>query len=130
MPSDDVLYKTQTKQICHIIASKVNNHMTWISTNNKHLKLGISPKFDQLQNIPLTQTRCHDNSQLENFVDIQSCPQHISLTSHWLTKMQRPPFQLSHWSSKCMAHYNFLLLIIIPGIHSLACFVMTRSLII
>ena len=34
---DGFLYKTQTKQICHIIASKVTNHMTWISTNNKCL---------------------------------------------------------------------------------------------
>ena len=65
MPPDNVLYKTQTKQMCHIIASMVNYHMTWISTNNKHLKPGISPKFDQLQNMPLTQTRCHDNFSLK-----------------------------------------------------------------
>ena len=37
-----LFYKTQTKQIYHIIASKVHNHMTWISTNNKCLKPGIS----------------------------------------------------------------------------------------
>ena len=37
---DDFLYKTQTKQMCHIIARKVNNHMIWISTNNKCLKPG------------------------------------------------------------------------------------------
>ena len=47
-----------------------------------------------------------------------------------VAKMLRPPFQPSHWSSKCNAHYNFPLLIIIPGIHSLACLMMTRSLII
>ena len=50
----------KSTQLCHIIASKVQSQMTWISANNKHLKLGISSKFDQLQNIPLTQTRCHD----------------------------------------------------------------------
>ena len=60
-----LIYKTQIKQICHIIARKVHNHMTWISTNNKCLKLGISWKFDQLQNIPLTQTRCHDTFSLK-----------------------------------------------------------------
>ena len=37
------------------------------------------------------------------------------------TKLQRPLFQLCHWSPEHMAHYNFPLLIIIPGIHSLAC---------
>ena len=59
--SDDFLYKAQAKQICHITASKVHYLMTQISTNNKSLKLGISSKFDQLQNISLTQSRCHDN---------------------------------------------------------------------
>ena len=38
------------------------------------------------------------------------------------TKLQRPLFQLSHWSPEHMAHYNLLLLIIIPGIHNLTCF--------
>ena len=37
------------------------------------------------------------------------------------TKLQRPLFQLSHWSPGHMAHYNLLLLIIILGIHNLAC---------
>ena len=37
------------------------------------------------------------------------------------TKLQRPLFQLSHWSSEHMAHYNPPLFIIIPGIHNLAC---------
>ena len=41
-----LFYKTQTKQICHTVASKVHNHMTWISTNNKCIKLGISSKFN------------------------------------------------------------------------------------
>ena len=36
-------------------------------------------------------------------------------------KLQRPHFHLSHWSPEHMAHYNLLLLIIIPGIHNLAC---------
>ena len=96
---DDFLYKAQTKQICHITAGKVNYHMTQISTNNKHLLPGIS----------------------SNFADVQPCPQHIFSTSHWLPNCRGPLFQLSHWSPEHMAHYNFPLLIIIPGIHSLAC---------
>ena len=45
------------------------------------------------------------------------------------TKLQRPLFQLSHWSPEHMAHYNFLLLIIVPGIHiALHAFLTTRSL--
>ena len=39
--------------------------MTWISANNKHLNLGISLKFDLLQNVPLTQSRCHDDFSLK-----------------------------------------------------------------
>ena len=94
--------------------------MTWISTNTKCLKLGISSKFDQLQNIPLTQTRCHDNFSLKILPMSSPAPTHF-LDFSLAAKMQRPSLQLSHWSSKCMAHYNFPLLIIILGSHSLAC---------
>ena len=94
------------------------------------LKTRNSPKFDQLQNVPLTQSRSHDA-----FSSKKSCWCLILPLTHFLNfplaaKVLRPPFQPSHWSSKCMAHYNFLLLIIIPGIHSLARLAMTRSLII
>ena len=115
--------------MCHIIASMINYHMTHISTNNKCLKPGIYPKFNQLQNIPLTQTRCHDNPSLTILSMSSPAPAHF-LYFPLAAKMQRPPFQSTHWSLKCMAHYNFLLLIIIPGIHNLACFMMTRSLVI
>ena len=47
------------------------------------------------------------------------------------TKLQRPLFQLSHWSPEHMAHYNLLLLIIIPGIHIIShAFVTSSSLVI
>ena len=68
------LYKAQTKQTCHITVSKINYHMTWLTTNNKCLKLGISLKFDQLQNISLTQTTHHDNISSKFFADIQLHP--------------------------------------------------------
>ena len=120
MLSDDFLYKAQTKQICHITAGKVNYHMTQISTNNKYLKLGISSKFDQLQNISLTQARCQHN--LSSKILPMSSPAPNTFCDFSLaTKLQRPLFQLSHWSPEHIAHYNFPLLIIIPGIHSLAC---------
>ena len=48
--------------------------MTWLTTNNKHLNPGISSKFDQLQNVSLTQTSHHDNVSLKFFADIQPCP--------------------------------------------------------
>ena len=100
-----------------------------ISTNKKCLKPGISLKFDQLQNVPLTQSTSHDTFSSKILSTSNPTPTHF-LDFPLAAKMQRPPFQPSHWSSICMVHYNFLLLIIIPGIHSLACLVMTRSLII
>ena len=104
-------------------------HSKQISINNKHLKPGISPTFDQLQSIPLTQTRCHDNFSSK----ILSMSSPSPNTFSWLPiccQDVEAPFQLSDWTSKCIAHYNFPLLIIIPGIHSLAYFMTTRSLII
>ena len=105
--------------------------MTWVTTNNKCLKLGISSKFDQLQNISLTQTSCHDNASLKFFLQTSS-----PILSHFTnlslaTKLKRPLFHLSHWSPKHMVHYNLPLLIIIPGIHiTLHAFVTSRSLVI
>ena len=103
--------------------------MTWISTNNKHLNPGISSKFDWLQNVPLTQSRCHDNFSLKILL---TCNPTLKRLSWLLIGCQdaAAPFWLSHWSPGDMAHYNFPLLIIISGIHSLATFTMTRSLII
>ena len=92
MSSDWFLYKSHTKQICHITASKVNYHMTQISTNNKCLKLGISSKFDQLQNISLIQASRHYNLSLKIFANIQPCPWHIFPTSHWLPNCRGPFF--------------------------------------
>ena len=40
--------KKQTKHIHHFIATRMEYHMTHILTNNKCLKPGISPTFDQL----------------------------------------------------------------------------------
>ena len=117
---DCFLYKAQTKQICHITAGKVHYHMTLISTNNKCLKLGISLQVDQLQNIALTQAGCHDNLSSKLVANIQSHPT-CFLNFSLATKQQRSLFQLSHWSPEHMAHYNFLLFIIIPGIHNLTC---------
>ena len=73
-PLCSFLYKAQTKQACHITASKVNYHMTWLTTNNKCLNPGISSKFDQLQNISLTQTSHHDNISSKFFADVQPHP--------------------------------------------------------
>ena len=120
MLSDDFLYKAQTKQICRITAGKVNYHMTQIATNNKCLKLGISLKFDQLQIISLTQARCHENFSSKILSTSSPALTHF-LDFSLPTKLQRPFFQLSHWLPEHMVHYNFPLLIIIPGIHSLAC---------
>ena len=53
--------------------------------------------------------------------------QHLVLPpTHFLdfslaTKLQRPFLQLSLWLPEHMAHYDFPLLIIIPGIYNLAC---------
>ena len=107
----------------------INYHMTHISTNNKYLKPGISLKYDQLQKAPLTQSRSHDTFSSKILSMSNPTPTHF-LNFPLAAKLQRPPFQPSHWSMKCMAHYNFPLLIIIPGIHSLACLAMTRALII
>ena len=60
--------------MCHIIAGMVNYHMTHISTYNKCLKPGISPKFDRLQNIPLTQNRHHDNLSLKILLTSSPAP--------------------------------------------------------
>ena len=129
MSHDDFLYKAKTKQICLIIASKVNHLMTWISTNTNHLNQVLSQNS--------TNYEIYHSPKLAAMTTIAQQPLLLPspALSHFpnfslAAKMQRTPFQLSYWSSKCMAHYNFLLLIVIPGIHSLACFALTGSLVI
>ena len=102
---DDFLYEAQTKQICHITASKVNYHMTQISTNNKHLKPGIYSKFDQLQHISLTQASCHDNLSLKILLTSSLAP-NIFLTSLWLPNCRGP------LSSSLIGYQNAWLIII------------------
>ena len=125
---DSFFYKAQTKQTCHITASKVND-MTWLTTNNKCLNLVISLKFDRLQNISLTKTGCHDNAT--SIFCLTSSP----TMSHFpdlslVTKLQQPLFQLSHWSPGHMVHYNPLLVHYHSrNLYNLACLCMPRSLI-
>ena len=104
--SDDFLYKAQTKQICHITASKVNYHMTQISTNNKHLKLGISSEFNWLQNISLTQARHHDNFSSKILLMSSPAPD----TFFWLLIGDQTAETL--FSSSLIGYQNTFLIII------------------
>ena len=90
--------------------------MTWITTYNKCLNLGISSKFDQLQNISLTQARHHDNNNSKIFANIQPHPVTFSqpLIGY---QTAEAPFPALSLATRTHAHYNLLLLIIIPGIH-------------
>ena len=124
------LYKAQTKQTCHITASKVNYHMPWLTTNSKCLNLGISLKFDQLQNISLTQTSHHDNVSSKYFADVQPHPVTFSqpLIGYQIAEATFPAL-IGHQDTWLII--VSCLLIIIPGIHiTLHAFAMTRSLII
>ena len=127
---DDLFCKEkQTKNICLFIASRIKYHMTCISTNNKCLKPGISAKFDWLQKALLTQTRCHVTLHLQ--VVSMSYPTSDTLLwfpiGHQVQRLYPSPL-IGHWDTWLII--NSPLLIIIPGIHSLTCLMMTRSLII
>ena len=96
--------KHKTKHV-NITASRVNYHMTWISTNNTCLKLGISLKFDQLQNISLTQVRHHDNDSSKILLMSSPTLSHFPGLS-LATKLNRP------FSSSLIGHQNTWLIII------------------
>ena len=91
-----------------------------ISTKNKCFKQGISLKS--------TNYKIYHSPRLAAMTTLAlkfcQCP---ALPLTYFTrlligyKLQRPLFQLSLWSPEHMAYYNFPLLIIIPGIHNLAC---------
>ena len=82
--------------------------MTWVTTNNKHLNPGISSKFDQLQ-IYHSPRLAAMTMLTQKFLLMSSPTQSHFPNLSLATNLQRPLFQLSHWSPEHMAHYNLLL---------------------
>ena len=97
-----------TTKKSHITASKVDYHMTQLAPNNKPL--------NQLFPQNLTNYKIYHSPRLTTMMMLVQIFLLMSspTLSHFpncslATKLQRPLFQLSHWSPEHMAHYNLLL---------------------
>ena len=119
----------QNKNMLSITAGKVDYHMTWLTTNNKHLKPGYFLKIR-----PITKYITHQDwmpwqCYLKIFCQCPTLPCHIFPTSHWL------PNYRGCFSSSLIGHQDTWLIIIsclllnIPGICiALHAFATSRSL--